>query len=174
MNEKLRDYFEEQEKLQRKKYENERDELLIQLGLVEEERIYSSDSYNPDLPHIDMTWDRKVGAYYYNKPISVTDEEFARIKNYNQLSSEAKPKVVYNGVDGSAEKTLTSINSVMFVVCIIAACVLFYLAWGMDSGGEMMFVASISFLIVSAIVWLLVRVIINMSNNLHNINAKLK
>ena len=153
---------------EREAFEKKRDEHLISLGLVkkgESVREYS-DSYN----YVFNKWDEEAKKYYREKlvAISVTDEEYEEIKNVANTPTTAEDKEIDNG----AEKFLGVINGIMLAISIIAAVVLSFIAIGEEEFG--FFLIGLGVLLIGLISWAIVKVMLNISNNLHEINSKLK
>ena len=167
MNPKVKQFLEETKAKERAEFEKQRDAHLKKLGLVDEEKstIEYSDSYSPARGF--EKYDRQQDKYYKSvpAPIEVTDEEYELIKRY----SATKPQATLNK---DAEIFLDKVNSIVTCVSIIASIVLAALALIDESW--MLFVGAAVIAIVSLISSAAVKVLLNISNNLHEINSKLK
>ena len=168
MNEKAQKFIDEAKAAQRAKFELERDELLVELGLVEEDRVYSEDAFK----HRHFQYDVDKRMWYYVEPISVTDEEFEEIKKWNK-STESTESTKEHLIDNGAEKFLGVCNTIFLVICIIATIVLLITAMSVYEGGVYL-VIGLALLFISLIFWASVKVVLNISNNLHRINSKIK
>ncbi len=95
MDERVRKFIENKEKATFAKKEEEKNELLISLGLVEKEYVSDKEG-NAAFSKYKEEWDENLKKYRYYKeaPITVTDDEFEKIKKY----SENKNKDVGNTV----------------------------------------------------------------------------
>lgn len=178
----VKEFIEKAQAKEREEFEKERDKVLISLGLISETgREYSaSRSY----PYTKYDADKK--AYYCEKkiPVKVTDEEFEIIKKYAESNSEpdksnsepvnANPEPAEVELDNGAEKFLGVINGILLAVSIIASVILMFLAIDAYRGGEYYFIGGLALLLLSLISFASIKVILNISNNLHKINSKLK
>ena len=165
MNEKAQKFIDEAKAAQRAKFEVERDELLVELGLIEGDRVYSDDAFK----HRHRQYDLDKRMWYYVEPISVTDEEFEEIKKWNKSTESTKEHLI----DNNAEKFLGVCNTIFLVICIIATIVLLITAMSVYEGGVYL-VIGLALLFVSLIFWASAKVVLNISNNLHRINSKIK
>ena len=78
-------------------------------------------------------------------------------------------------LDNGAESFLGGVNTVMLVVSIIVAIALFFSSLSeIGDGGGYIILGAILLILLSVISFYSVKVILNISNNLHKINAKLK
>ena len=166
MNPKVKQFLEEAKAKERAEFEKQRDAHLIKLGLVDEDKstIEYSDCYLP----VDgfEKYDREQNKYYKRvpAPIEVTDEEYELIKRY----SATKPTVAQNN---DAEIFLDKVNSIVASVSIVISIVLAVLA--LKDGSWVLFWGAVVIAIVSLISSAAVKVLLNISNNLHEINSKL-
>lgn len=174
----VKEYLEKAQSKERQIFEKERDDLLVKLGLTKDVvREYTElNYYSVDYPN----WDPEKRKYYSEKPIpvEVSDEEYEEIKKYAKLSLPKEDVVEIfkdDVLDNGAESFLGGVNAVMLVVSIIVAIALFfsYLSEIGDGGGYII-LGAILLILLSVISFYSVKVILNMSNNLHKINAKLK
>lgn len=156
-----------------RKKKEERDNYLIRLGLTTgTERRYSKEYSGPY-----CSWDKEKEMYYYDAqvPVEVTDEEFEEIRKYEKfhngeipVSAEAKATL-----DNGAESTLSVINSVFYILAWIVAFTMFIVGLS-DYGYRGLIKLSIILILGATITWAVVKVYINISNNLHELNAKIK
>lgn len=148
-----------------------RDKFLVSLGLIKG----TERKWQENIGHPYVNWDKEKQMYYYDTPIpvDVTDEEFAEIQKYakyhktegQEAEEEALP------YDNGAERTLNTINKIMLALSIIVGIVLFFVALAI--GQYALIVWGLGILLGYVIVWAFVKVYINISNNLHEINNKL-
>lgn len=169
MDAKVKEFLETAKAKEREAFEKKRDEHLISLGLVNEGesvREYA-DNYN----YVFNKWDEETKKYYREKlvAISVTDEEYEEIKKYS-----ATDVVEEEELENGAEKFLAVINGISLAIGIIAAIVLIFVALDSYRNGGYFFLASVVILLMSLVSWAIVKVVLNISNNLHKINSKLK
>lgn len=164
----VKEFIEKAQAKEREKFEKERDKVLISLGLISETFREYSTGYSYLYPEYDA--DKK--AYYHEKkiPVTVTDEEFEIIKKYAEANSEPKEVELDNG----AEKFLGVINGILLTISIIASVVLMFVALDAYSGGGYYFLGGLVLLLLSLISFASIKVILNISNNLHKINSKQK
>lgn len=167
MDTKVKEFLDAAKAKEREAFEKKRDEHLISLGLVNEEesvREYA-DNYN----YVFNKWDEEAKKYYREKlvAISVTDEEYEEIIKHSTPTANDVVEL-----DNGAEKFLGVINIIALIVSIITTIVLAIIA---SSEGEgVILLAGLGVLLVGLISWAVVKVMLNISNNLHKINSKLK
>lgn len=169
MDEKVKEFLETAKAKEREAFEKKRDEHLISLGLVNEGE--SVREYADNYSYIFNKWDEETKKYYREKlvAISVTDEEYEEIKKYS-----ATDVVEEEELENGAEKFLAIINGISLAIGIIAAIVLIFVALNSYRNGGYFFLASVVILLMSLVSWAIVKVVLNISNNLHKINSKLK
>lgn len=187
METQVQEFIEAKRAEQRKQYEQERDKLLISLGLIKEVVREYSPTHKFKHP-LYVTWDKEQKNYYYEKsiPYSVTDEEYEEIKRLTQQQAvqqkspqqnNAEEKVIVkyaepDEVSNGAEVFLGVINTIGLVLYIIAAVIVLML--GLEESLFLALAAGAGVLLMGFISWAIVKVILNISNNLHHINSKLK
>ena len=171
MDAKVKEFLEKAQANEREKFEKERDALLISLGLIEGDAV-SGREYGPRYGHPYVHYDAEKKAYYREikgTPISVTDEEYEMIKKYVETKETQNKKdvaVLKNG----AEKFLEVINIIVLIISLICSTILL----GESGYGEELYTyIGIIVLLVSLIMFASVKVPLNISNNLHEINSKL-
>lgn len=162
MNEKVSKLI-EQAKQQEKAI---REEHLISLGLVNENktvRVYSDYSSN-----LYDKWDEEAKQYYYEAPaaLDVTDEEYAEILKYYPVDNKV------NKINNGAEKFLEGTIAFILVLGILAS--FFLLIFAFAEGINISITLPITLIISLLVYWAVIRVFLNISNNLHEINKKLK
>ena len=99
-----------------------------------------------------------------------TDEEYEEIK---RMTSDLS--LVNIGIDYGAENFLRILNGILLTIGIIVAVVLFFSSF--DSYGDEALgwiLGGVAVLLSSLFSWGVVRVLLNISNNLYQINTKLK
>ena len=185
MDELVKKYLDEakaiEKEIQDRKEQKEkerRDKYLISLGLIKGyERRYSDKNYYPYLKR-----DKETKQYYYDAPIpvEVTDEELEELKKYKALHdaptnekgqhyipiTDEKPKT-----NNSAEESLGIINYFVLVLGIIFGVILILMSSEYGSGTIRY---GFFIIFVALVTWAMVKVYINISNNLHELNAKIK
>lgn len=119
MNPQLEKYINSKKQEQQKKYEQQRDELLMSLGLVDGsktkvERVYS------DLLLAGYRYDDALRKYYFDKeiklPIDITEDEYQELLKY--VSKEEQP--VKSEINKDASENLIALNKVLKVLAIIS------------------------------------------------------
>jgi hypothetical protein len=167
---------------ERKRFEQERDCILISLGLIDPDktrREYNDlDYYTHEFPD----WDPEKKKYYrtINGAVDVTDEEFEEIRKYapkvtvketvKELNSTQRDVDLKNG----PEKFLAVINGIALALGIISAIFILFYALSAKGVGGYFVLTALGILLVSFVSWAIVKVMLNISNNLHMINSKLK
>lgn len=184
MNGKVAKFLAEAKERESKKAAKERDATLISLGLTEGVKR----EYGPyGRPYVN--YDREAKKYYYDRPIpvEVTDEEYAEILKYaparqkpaKPVSAAEKPVSKYP-VNPGAENTINAVATVLLVVGIVAsvACAVFgfvaMAALGDPEAWWIGIIAGALLLLASFVQWASVKVIVNISRSLYNINASIQ
>ena len=164
----------EAQELERQQQEAKRDAFLISLGLYTEEKVNIPRSEAMLSTYDGVFYDEEKKQYYVvtKNAVDVTDEEFEEIKKYALAKEEVKQKESVE-LDNSAEKFLDTLNDITLVICCIAAVILIVIGIGSYSEGYLVGVG-IGLAILSIISYACVRVVLNISNNLHKINSKIK
>ena len=181
MNPIVCEFLESGKAASRAKFENERDSLLLSLGLVETVKEFSP-SGKRDVMYNKL--DDETGRYYRLKrvPVSVTDEEFEEIKKVVAASKKSAPvkKTSFKYLDNGAEDLLKwlniSVTALLFVFIIINFLSEFLWAVKHDiyDGLWACLCDSIGYTVVILMSFAFINVILNISNNLHKLNAKTK
>ncbi len=191
MDAKVKEFLDTAKVKEREAFEKKRDELLISLGLIDDEK--STREYSDQFTYGFNKWDKEAKKYYRETlvAITVTDEEYEEIKKYSNstksVAEEVTPtknvvqdvtpaKSIVEDVklENGAEKFLSAINGISLTMGIISAVVLIIVGLDTYGDGWYFFLVSIVVLLMSLISWAIVKVILNISNNLHKINSKLK
>lgn len=164
----------EAQELERQKQAAERDALLISLGLCRMEMVEIKRDEAYKINFEGVKYDAEKDIYYRGGAVAidVTDEEFEEIKKY----APKKEKIEQIGdvpLDNSAEQFLGVLNVISLVICCIAAFIL--IVAGMDSYRERYLIGvGIGLAVFSLIYYACMKVVLNISNNLHKINSKIK
>ena len=118
MNDKLKEFLDVKKADEKNRYEEEKRETLIDLGLFE--KVYSPDnSYNEEFSWVE--WDGSSTNKYYKKvPVEITDEEYQEVKKYLR-QEKTKKETTYNNPIATA---LTVIAWVLFIGGFIAGIAL--------------------------------------------------
>lgn len=163
MNPKVKAFIENAQEKQQIQTKQERDKLLVSLGLTDGvERKYAK-----EWDGVYQSWDDEKQMYYYDAPvpISVTDEEYELIKmcvkqRGDKCADESDKR---NG----AERFLSVVNTIGLVAGLLYAVAMLFM-------GLRLALMGVCLAIVMFISWAMVKVVLNISNNLHDINAKMK
>lgn len=166
MDPKVKEFIDSAKSKKREEFEKERDAHLISLGLIKEIVRKYSDAYGGGY----YAYDEVQKKYYgeFNVPVNVTDEEYAEIKKITEEKSNKDIKI-----ENGAENFLGVLNTIFFVIGIIAAIILVCISFDSYDGG-IYFLSGLGVLLVSFVSWGITKVLLNISNNLHQINSKLK
>lgn len=147
---------------------------LVSLGLIKEvQREYGAYSMKCS------KYDPETKQYYreVQVPIDVTDEEFDKILRYSAIETPKlkEEKVIERGeVRNGAEKTLGTFNVIVLIIWLVLAGVCVIVGIVADFDESWIFILSGLVLIIPAILsWAALKVYLNISNNLHEINSKL-
>ncbi len=110
MNDKLKQYLDHKEKLQKELSEKEKSDLLIREGLYEKEY---SDTYSDE-----YSWyDNLEGKYYRKAPIDITDEEYEIVKESCKSDSN---KPINKDIENGIATALTVIAWIIYIGGFIA------------------------------------------------------
>lgn len=152
-----------------------KEKKLVSMGLIKEvKREYGA--YSMKYPK----YDPETKQYYreVQVPIDVTDEEFDKILRFSDIEA---PKVkeeevsARGDVKNGAEKTLGTFNSIVLIVWLIiaGACVIAGIFADFDESW-ILILSGLVMVIPAILSWAALKVYLNISNNLHEINSKLK
>ena len=172
MDPKLQKFIEKAQATERKAYEKERDAMLLSLGLVNEDDTILRE-YSPTYEYPYLNYDPEKKAYYREikgTPISITDEEYELLKKYVPKTAYKQSESISNG----AETFLGVINIIVLLASIVCSVILMgSLAETYNSLGYGTLIGII-IILLALIAFSSVKVMLNISNNLHEINSKLK
>lgn len=154
-----------------------KDKKLISMGLIEETRR----EYGPYSPKYRL-FEKETRRYYRDIPIpiEISDEEFEKLLMYEKIK-ETIPQEKEDDIrdvrhiNNTAEKILNTFNVIALVIGITAALVCVILGF-IDSMrlGYMAILIGIAITIPIILSWAMLKVYINISNNLHEINSKMR
>ena len=173
---KVKEFIDAAKSKEREEFERQRDALLISLGLVksEKERKFSKrrSAYFPQ-------YDEETKQYFgeFIVAADVTDEEYQEIR---RIAQKREQKSTDADMENGAESFLAVLNGIFLGIGIIAAIILLFVAidcfnsYTTEDEGPIYLISSFVMLLVSFVSWAVTRVLLNISNNLHKINAKLK
>ena len=83
MNEKLKEFLEAKKDAEKKKYQEEKQKTLIELGLFE--KVYSPDNnYSAEFSSYEWDSANSTNKYYKKVPVEITDEEYQEVKKYSK------------------------------------------------------------------------------------------
>ena len=154
MHPKVEDFLQKAKEEELKK----RQDRLIELGLYEEIEV-SNDTYN----RMECITDKETGVYVYKYykwiAVDVSDEEYEMILKHSHSN---KQNLNYKN---GAEQFINVINTIILMIGIVAAIVLVFTGFA---------IYGIYSALITTIFWAVIKVALNISNNLHQINAKLK
>ena len=151
----------------------ERDNILISLGLIDEEKFIRKDynHYDPKFPSRKFDETRKVYFDEVPAPMSVTEEEYEELCRY--FPKEIKQ---FEG-STSEENTLNVIAVITLILGLICSLILFFtIAFETDRWGTEFnitgFAIALSVMLYTILTWALLRVISNISINIRELNDK--
>lgn len=154
-------------------------EKLIAMGLIKE----TIKEYGPyGLTY--SKYDPETKKYYRETPpipVDVTDEEFEKICKFAEMNHSKQQeenidsKIAEIGaINNGAERILSLCNTIGIVIGIVAAVVCVLVGLFLDSEYSILFIVyGILILIPFTLSWAALKVFLNISNNLHQINSKL-
>ena len=83
MNEKLKEFLDAKKEAEQKKYEEEKQKTLIELGLFE--KVYSpDDNYSEEYSCCEWDSANLTNKYYKKVTVEITDEEYQEVKKYSK------------------------------------------------------------------------------------------
>lgn len=172
MNPKVKQFIDEAKAKERAEFEKQRDAHLIKLGLVDEEKstVEYSEGYSPEMGFVN--YDSQKDKYYKRTivPVEVTDDEYEQIKRY----TAPKVQTIADSDDeaNSAEVFMANVINIVRIIVIVTSIVIAIFA--LIEGSWMLFLLGVLLLLGGLITTATTKVLLNISNNLHEINAKLK
>jgi hypothetical protein len=153
----------------------DRDNLLISLGLIDEEKTILKEyvHYDPQFPSRKFDEVKKVYYQEIPAPLSITDDEYEELSRYFPEDNKTS-----NG-STSEEGTLNAIAVITLILGLICSLILFFtLALESDRWGTEFkmtgFVIALSVMLYTIMTWALLRVISNISINIRQLNNKTK
>lgn len=91
MNEKLKEFLDAKKEAEQKKYEEEKQKTLIELGLFE--KVYSpDDNYSEEYSCCEWDSANSTNKYYKKVTVEITDEEYQEVKKYSDLKNNDNDK----------------------------------------------------------------------------------
>lgn len=169
MDPKVKEFIEAAKVKERTRFEKERDAHLISLGLIKERLKEYSEAYNPSKY---PSYDSSMGKYYRETiiPIDVTDEEYEEIRKITKIVPSKESDIEIK--KGVAESFLGTINGISLAIGIIATLVLIIVS--IVEGEGWLFLIALVVFFLSVTSWSIPKIILNISNNIREINSKLK
>lgn len=167
MGQTVQEFIQAAQAKEREEFERKRDFHLIGLGLIDSEK--STKYYSKYQSSVYTMWDSEKKMWYYSTPapLDVTDEEYEEIKRLTQHKTETPT------LNDSAETFLNVVLIIFLIVGILGAIILFVI--GADTySGEVYFISGGVLLVTSMINFAIGKVVLNISNNLHMLNYKVK
>lgn len=153
----------------------ERDNFLISLGLIDEEKTMRKEFVHYDPQFSSRKFDEVKKVYYQEvpAPLSITDEEYEELLRYFPKEKEEPDEST------SEEVTLNIIAVITLILGLICSVILFFtLALETDRWGTEFkltgFVVAISVMLYTILTWALLRVIARISTNIRELNHKSK
>ena len=113
----VKEFLESRRSAERQKFEKERDEWLVSLGLVENVKEYSPDGTKTP-GHVGyVKFDEEANKYYRVKkvPVAVTDEEFEEIR---KVAAKPKPVAQNKSIPDGTEWGLKIVNGIFWLLAI--------------------------------------------------------
>ena len=160
MDPKVKEFIEAARAKERIEFERQRNAHLISLGFVktEKEKRYSN-RRSTYFPHYDEETKQYFGEF--TVPVDITDEEYEEIKRITK--KDVPQKYLANK---SAENLLGVLNTILLIVSLISSIVLLTLS--LEYGLSGILIAG-TVILTSFISWAAIRVLLNISHNLHQI-----
>lgn len=159
MDQKVKEFIEAARTEERKDFERQRDALLMSLGFVkaEKERRYAN-RRSTYFPYYDE--DKKQYFGEFTVPVDVTDEEYEEIKRITGKNTHP-----INTKNNSAENFLRVMNIISLIIGFIMALILLILS--ANYGPSFILISGIVIL-TSLTSWAIIKVLLNISNNLQH------
>ncbi len=168
MGQTVQEFIQAAQAKEREEYEYKRNLHLLELGLIDSEKI--TKYYSKSQSSVYTMWDSEKQMWYYSTPapLDVTDEEYEEIKRLSEKKEE--PLVLNNG----AESFLNVMLIISLIIGIIGTLALFVIGMTQYIGGGVYIISAVALLIASLVNFSVGKVALNISKNLHTINAKIK
>ena len=128
----VKEFLESRRSAERQKFEKERDELLMSLGLVENVKEYSPNgTKTPGY----VKFDEEANNYYRVKkvPVTVTDEEFEEIR---KVAAKPKPVAQNKSIPDGTEWGLKIVNGIFWLLAIGGFIAVIYICSSVLSGED--------------------------------------
>lgn len=147
-----------------------RQKKLIELGLYEKVECDGTNGFHA----CNRVWNQERQCYelkhYTHVAIDVSDEEYEEILNAN---ANANANANNTRRSDGAESILGILNVITLILGIAAGFICLIIGVNNYGSGSLI-ISGICITIISIISWAALKVILNISNNLHQINSKLK
>lgn len=140
MNAKVKEFIASAKEQQLAQEKKKKDEILIKLGLYEEEKIYS-DKQEDYLFHFD--YDERRWYKRIKKPIELTDKEYEEVLKYYVEKDVVEEK----SVEVPSANGLRVWRGIMIAVTIIGA-ITFFILGAVDDSGWFIYIPCIMFSIL--------------------------
>ena len=93
MNEKVKLFLDAKKEAEQKKYEEEKQKTLIDLGLFE--KVYSErEFYSDEFPFLEPASENSIGGWYKKEAIAISDEEYQEVKKYSKKENTSKTNTI--------------------------------------------------------------------------------
>ncbi len=113
MNEQVKAFLDAKKDAEKKKYEEQKNKTLLELGLFE--IVYSEkEGYSNDFPYSEYDNETSKDRWYKKEVISISDDEYEEVKKYLQLEEEENKQNLIATL-------LKVIGVVVYIVGFIAA-----------------------------------------------------
>lgn len=167
MNEKVKEFLDVAKTQQRLQLKKERDKLLISLGLYKEDETSHDYSDSDNYIH---KWDEKNQQWYKATvtPIEVTDEEYEEILKYAHVKEDTED----TPDNMNADNFLSITNGIMLFLSCVACFILIFASINMEDYTYA--IIGIAILPLCVLSYALVKVFVNISRNIKEIDDKLK
>lgn len=155
--------------------DEKKNEKLISMGLIKEiKREYGPYSMKYS------KYERETKQYYCEVPVPIemTDEEFEKVCRYAEIEVNEPPQKDANektNLKNAAEKTLGTFNTIVLIIGLLLAfiCVIAGIVINIEQSWILV-LSGIIIIIPFILSWAVLKVYLNISNNLHEINSKIK
>ena len=137
MNEILKEFLDTKKAEEKKKYEEEKQKTLIELGIYEKEYSPDNSSHNGKFPHFEWDNTTQTAKYYKIIPIKITDEEYEDVKKYIVLSNN--------------QNSNNSIANILKILAVIIYIVGFIFPFCLEAEFPIMLIYWLSFFILGTI-----------------------
>ena len=91
MNEKVKEFLDAKKDAEKKKYEEKKKKILLELGLFE--KVYSeNEEYSNDFPYSEYDSEISKNRWYKKEVIAISDEEYEEVKKYSEIQDSDNNK----------------------------------------------------------------------------------